>query len=115
MTREQAIDHLCARAYARDLIGDHKTAQAIGILVETMGEITALGEELRTFRDGITDENALVGCPGDVLSESERGVCVSCGRGIIRLLAVRPEGKGSMSAADFVKGRGIAPGDRLGE
>ena len=61
MTREQAIDHLCARAYARDLIGDHKTAQAIGILVETMGEITALGKELRTFRGGITDENTLVG------------------------------------------------------
>ena len=61
MTREQAIDHLCARAYARDLIGDHKTAQAIGILLETMGEITALGKDLRTFRDGITDENTLIG------------------------------------------------------
>lgn len=39
MTREEAIDHLCARAYARELIGDHKTAQAIGIVIQAVDEI----------------------------------------------------------------------------
>ena len=76
---------------------------------------TLRGKTLKIIRSEIKHEDAVIGTPGDVLSESEKGVCVACGRGIIRLLTVRPEGKGSMSASDFVKGRGIAPGDRLGQ
>ena len=67
MTREQAIDHLCTRAYARDLIGDHKTAQAIGILVETMGEITANVRVKGEWK------------PKTPLSKSYRFVCSACG------------------------------------
>ena len=76
---------------------------------------TLNGKTLKIIKSEIKDENGKTGVPGDVLSESEKGVCVCCGRGIIRLITLRPEGKGSMSAADFVKGRGIAPGDHLGE
>lgn len=38
---------------------------------------------------------------------------VACGRGVLSLLTVVPEGKGRMSAADFVRGRKIAKGDIL--
>ena len=38
---------------------------------------------------------------------------VVCGKGILSLLTVVPEGKGRMSAADFVRGRKIAEGDLL--
>ena len=41
-------------------------------------------------------------------------ITVACGEGAIRILQVTPEGKGKMSAGDFVRGRKIAVGDMLG-
>ena len=38
---------------------------------------------------------------------------VACGKGILSILTLVPEGKGRMSAADFVRGRKIAEGDLL--
>ena len=40
---------------------------------------------------------------------------VACGKGAIRILQVTPEGKGKMSAGDFVRGRKIAVGNILGK
>lgn len=59
MTLKQAIDHLSTRAYARELVGDHKTAQAVGMVINRIDEITALGEELRMVQKGIKDKNTL--------------------------------------------------------
>lgn len=41
------------------------------------------------------------------------GITVTCGKGKITLLSVLPEGKGRMSAADFIRGRKVALGDIL--
>lgn len=57
----------------------------------------------------------------DKISEAEVGtvvevgedIKVACGRGVLSLVTVVPEGKGRMSAADFVRGRKIAKGDVL--
>ena len=38
---------------------------------------------------------------------------VACGRGILSILTVVPEGKGKMSAGDFVRGRKLFEGDLL--
>ena len=43
----------------------------------------------------------------------DNGITVNCGKGKITLLAVLPEGKGRMSAADFIRGRKVALGDIL--
>ena len=43
----------------------------------------------------------------------DEGITVTCGKGKITLLHVLPEGKGRMSAADFIRGRKIALGDIL--
>ena len=40
-------------------------------------------------------------------------VTVACGEGTVELLRLLPEGKGRMSAADYVRGRRIAVGDIL--
>ena len=40
--------------------------------------------------------------------------CGAGGNGRLRLLSVIPEGRGCMSAADFVRGRGVSEGDVLG-
>lgn len=55
--------------------------------------------------------------PGTVLALSDRGegeITVAAGDGPIRILSVKPEGKGAMSAADFIRGRRIMLGDILG-
>ena len=50
--------------------------------------------------------------PGTVLALGE-SVIVACGEGTVELLALLPEGKGRMSAADYVRGRRLAVGDIL--
>ena len=57
------------------------------------------------------------GAPGEVLSTDGNGegsFTVACGEGSLTVLGVIPEGKGRMSAGDFVRGRKIAKGDILG-
>ncbi|MBR4880853.1 MAG: methionyl-tRNA formyltransferase [Clostridia bacterium] len=54
--------------------------------------------------------------PGQVISVSDKGqgeIVVACGNGAVSVTEVRPEGKGSMKAADFVRGRKIGVGDVL--
>ncbi len=49
---------------------------------------------------------------GKVIS-LDGGIEVACGKGSVVLTTVVPEGKGKMSAADFIRGRKIALGDIL--
>jgi methionyl-tRNA formyltransferase len=42
--------------------------------------------------------------PGAVLGLSETGILVACGRGILELTSVQPEGKRAMSALDYARG-----------
>ena len=51
---------------------------------------------------------------GTMLSTDPRQLIVACGTGALQLLAVQPEGKKPMTAADFLNGAHLAPGDRLG-
>ena len=56
------------------------------------------------------------GTPGMVIDISDKGegyVTVACGEGALRITALIPEGKGKMSAGDFVRGRKISLGDIL--
>ena len=60
-----------------------------------------------------TDER---GEAGKVISADATGegyFTVACGEGALRVLSVIPEGKGKMSAGDFLRGRKIAVGDIL--
>ena len=41
-------------------------------------------------------------------------VTVACGEGAVEILRLLPEGKGRMSAADYVRGRRLSVGDILG-
>ena len=51
---------------------------------------------------------------GTVTSLSDGAVTVACGSGSLRLLELVPEGKSRMTAAAFINGRKLKPGDRLG-
>ena len=54
------------------------------------------------------------GVPGAILalSDSKEGyIRVACGDGALDLFAVKPEGKGGMSAAEYLRGRKLAVGE----
>jgi methionyl-tRNA formyltransferase len=51
--------------------------------------------------------------PGTVLSANGRQIVVATGGGCLRLDAVQPAGKKLLSAAEFLRGYHIAPGDRM--
>ena len=71
------------------------------------------GKLLKVVESRVFDaEKTVKALPGTVLSVGE-DIKVVCGKGILSLTAVVPEGKGRMSAADFVRGRKIAEGDIL--
>ncbi len=54
---------------------------------------------------------------GKIMAVSDKGdgyLRVACAKGSIDLITLRPEGKGGMSAAAFLRGRGVSLGDKLG-
>ena len=56
------------------------------------------------------------GQPGQVIDISDKGegyVTVACGEGALKITTLIPEGKGKMTAGDFVRGRKINLGDIL--
>ena len=56
------------------------------------------------------------GRPGEVIALDPKGVgsfTVACGEGALKVSGVIPEGKGRMSAGDFIRGRKIELGDIL--
>lgn len=57
-----------------------------------------------------------VGAPGEVIAldaAGEGSITVACGEGALLIKTMIPEGKGRMSAGDFVRGRKIEKGDLL--
>ena len=56
------------------------------------------------------------GTPGTVLALSQEGtgyIRVACGTGALDLTRIKPEGKGEMSAAEYLRGRKLAVGEAL--
>lgn len=54
------------------------------------------------------------GRPGTVMEVGNNGILVACGENsALRLLEIQPDGKKAMSAADFLRGHPLKPGDML--
>jgi len=96
-----------------------RTAEEVGRVVRAYdprpGAFTTLrGTEVKLFgarlAPGMRDAE-----PGEVLGIDHVGMTVACGAGALRILAVQPAGKKRLTPEDWMRGRGIAAGDRLGE
>jgi methionyl-tRNA formyltransferase len=75
---------------------------------------TLNGLEVRCF--GVQDVPDLpepARAPGEVLEAGERGLLVACGHGAVRIIDVHPSGQKRLSAAQWVRGRGVAVGERF--
>ena len=53
------------------------------------------------------------GRPGEVLGTGPEGLLVSSGAGVVQVAEVQPSGKKRMSAAEWLRGRGVAAGQRF--
>lgn len=66
---------------------------------------------VKLFRPKVIDT---LGPPGEVLAADAEGVLVACGIGAVLVREVQPPGKRRMAAGEWVRGRGVAVGDRFG-
>jgi methionyl-tRNA formyltransferase len=82
-------------------------------LDDVPGAWSALGSAgpVKLFRPTLDTAN---GEPGTVLETRSGGILVACGEGAVLVREVQPPGKRRMNAADWVRGRGVAVGDRFG-
>lgn len=75
--------------------------------------------ELKVYRPAVADPKHREpgAAPGTVLevvpSHPEEGLLVACGEGAVWVREVKPAGKRRMTSADWLRGRGAEPGDRL--
>ena len=71
------------------------------------------GKLLKIVESEICERDSENADTGKVHSLENGKIRVLCARGSINILKVLPEGKGRMSAADFIRGRKISEGDIL--
>lgn len=74
------------------------------------------GKLLKITASRVADGGTPAGEAGTVVAldaHGEGGITVACGEGTIVLTRIVPEGKGKMSAAEFIRGRKISIGARL--
>lgn len=100
-----------------------KSAEEIHNLVRGVtpwpGAQTWHGEEPNTkmqlllTRTEVVAETQVEMRPGEVVGVSEAGLDVACGKGVLRVLKLKPAGKREMSAGEFLHGHRWRPGDRL--
>ena len=73
------------------------------------------GKLLKVLESRIGDKKAPNGVEFGTVLALENTITVACGDGTtLELLRVLPEGKGRMSAADYIRGRRLSIGDNLG-
>lgn len=100
------------------LISFDKDAKAVHDQIRGLSPIplsfthTADGKLLKVISSRIEDRDTPHENVGEVISVSD-GITVACKKGAVTLTSVLPEGKGRMSASDFIRGRKVALGDIL--
>ncbi len=100
------------------LIDFSKSARQVHDLIRGLSPIplsfthTPDGKLLKVLEARVEAEDGVVTEVGTVISTDDK-ITVACGKGAVSLLRVLPEGKGRMSAADFVRGRKVKVGDIL--
>jgi methionyl-tRNA formyltransferase len=56
---------------------------------------------------------SLRGAPGEILQADKAGLVVACGTGALRIEQLQLEGGRKMTAAEFLAGHSLKPGDRM--
>ncbi len=97
-----------------------KSAQALDCIIRGLSPVplayTTLpdGKKLKIVKATPCDIKGEVGKVLSCDAKGEGRIVVGCGDGSIAITSLVPEGKGRMTAADFIRGRRINEGDCLG-
>ena len=100
------------------LIDFSKDARSVHDLIRGLSPIplafthTPDGKLLKVTSSILAESEGSCGAAGEIIS-LDGGITVACGIGSVTLLGVIPEGKGRMSAMDFIRGRKVNIGDIL--
>ena len=70
------------------------------------------GRRVAFLRSSVTDTSTS-GAPGTVLDASAAGLVVACSPGAVRITEVLPEGRRTMSVADFLNGVAVRAGTHI--
>ncbi|MCF6179969.1 MAG: methionyl-tRNA formyltransferase [Geopsychrobacter sp.] len=73
---------------------------------------TQLGGE--TLKISRTAAETGAGQAGTIISADDEGLCVACGEGVLRIGELQLPGKRKMAVRDFLRGRSLAAGTKLG-
>ena len=71
------------------------------------------GKMIKIISAELTDDGKIYGEPGEVVSVDNGMISVACGDGRLDITSVLPEGKKRMKAEDFIRGRGVAKGEKF--
>jgi len=117
--QDDALANYAAKIEKADcLIDFSKSAKEVHNQIRGLSPIplsfthTPDGKLLKVLESRVLRSEGKLGEAGEVISVGET-VDVACKEGAVSLLRVLPEGKGRMSAADFVRGRKVALHDIL--
>ena len=119
VAQDAALATYAAKIQKADcLIDFSRTAKAVHDLIRGLSPIplafthTPDGKLLKVVAARVVRREGVLAPVGTVLS-LQGEIEVACGEGSVALLTVLPEGKGRMSAADYIRGRRISVGDLL--
>ena len=108
----------CRLDFSADARMLHNRIRALSPAPLAFAYLTHDGETkmLKLVKAEVEKEDGEHDNPGTVLAvDAKKGyISVACGKGILRVTALVPEGKGKMNAGDFIRGRKIAEADLLG-
>ncbi len=103
----------CLLDFSRDALSIHNRIRALSPFPLTFTKQN--GKMLKIVRSTLLSTDGSFGKPGTVFSLDGGKIAVACGQGAIAIEQLLPEGKGRMRASDYINGRKIGVGDRLGD
>ncbi len=119
LPQDNSLATYAAKIEKKDcLIDFSKSAQTVHNTVRGLSPIplafthTPDGKLLKLIEGRLVRDEGALAAPGTVLS-LDGEIVVACGEGSVAFTRVLPEGKGRMSAADYIRGRRLLVGDIL--
>lgn len=118
--QDDALSTYAAKIEKADCLLDFtKSAEELHDLIRGLSPIplsfthTQDGKLLKVTSARVADRDAFLNKTAGEVVSLDGEIVVACGKGKIAITGVLPEGKGRMSAADFIRGRKINVGDIL--
>ena len=68
---------------------------------------------MKLFGGRVSTRDAGGAAPGEVIAIEHDGMHVACGAGVVQITGVHPAGKRRIAPEEWLRGRGIAVGERL--